>query len=149
MHSKHKTEKNIKDPQKKYHLGTVSKIFYWGLKLVWRCTYLRTRYAPLVLCILHRQHTFLIHVINATHLPNVFSQAVQNHDQKKPQLQMTDQSMVLRGRDVEASWLLHANNKGADQPVHSCSLDSAFVIALWKYNSWTCWMQNFNILASL
>ena len=28
-HSKHKTEKNIKDPQKKYHLGTVSKIFHW------------------------------------------------------------------------------------------------------------------------
>ena len=28
-HSKHKTEKNIKDPQKKYRLGTVSKIFYW------------------------------------------------------------------------------------------------------------------------
>ena len=28
-HNKHKTEKNIKDPQKKYHLGTVSKIFYW------------------------------------------------------------------------------------------------------------------------
>ena len=27
-HSKRKTE-NIKDPQKKYHLGTVSKIFYW------------------------------------------------------------------------------------------------------------------------
>ena len=27
-HSKHKTEKNIKDPQKKYRLGTVSKIFY-------------------------------------------------------------------------------------------------------------------------
>ena len=27
--SKHKTEKNIKDPQKKYRLGTVSKIFYW------------------------------------------------------------------------------------------------------------------------
>ena len=27
-HSKHKTEKNIKD-KKKYHLGTVSKIFYW------------------------------------------------------------------------------------------------------------------------
>ena len=26
---KHKTEKNIKDPQKKYHLGMVSKIFYW------------------------------------------------------------------------------------------------------------------------
>ena len=26
-HSKHKTEKNIKDPQKKYRLGTVSKIF--------------------------------------------------------------------------------------------------------------------------
>ena len=25
-HSKHKTEKNIKDPQKKYHLETVSKI---------------------------------------------------------------------------------------------------------------------------
>ena len=25
-HSKHKTEKNIKDPQKKYRLGTVSKI---------------------------------------------------------------------------------------------------------------------------
>ena len=35
-HSKHKTEKNIKDPQNKYSLGTVSKIFYWraltGLK---------------------------------------------------------------------------------------------------------------------
>ena len=28
-HSKHKTEKNIKYPQKKYCLGTVSKIFYW------------------------------------------------------------------------------------------------------------------------
>ena len=28
-HSKHKTEKNIKDPQKKYCLRTVSKIFYW------------------------------------------------------------------------------------------------------------------------
>ena len=28
-HSKHKTDKNIKDPQKKYRLGTVSKIFYW------------------------------------------------------------------------------------------------------------------------
>ena len=28
-HSKHKTEKNIKDPQKKYRLGTFSKIFYW------------------------------------------------------------------------------------------------------------------------
>ena len=29
-HSKHKTEKkSIKDPQKKYRLGTVSKIFYW------------------------------------------------------------------------------------------------------------------------
>ena len=27
-HSKYKTEKNIKDPQKKYRLGTVSKIFY-------------------------------------------------------------------------------------------------------------------------
>ena len=32
IHSKHKTEqkhKNIKYPQKKYRLGTVSKIFYW------------------------------------------------------------------------------------------------------------------------
>ena len=28
-HSKHKTEKHIKDPQKKFRLGTVSKIFYW------------------------------------------------------------------------------------------------------------------------
>ena len=28
-HSKHKTEKNIKDSQKKYRLGMVSKIFYW------------------------------------------------------------------------------------------------------------------------
>ena len=28
-YSKHKTEKNIKDPQKKYRLGTVSKIFNW------------------------------------------------------------------------------------------------------------------------
>ena len=29
QHSKHKTAKNIKDPQKKYRLGKVSKIFYW------------------------------------------------------------------------------------------------------------------------
>ena len=28
-HSKHKPNKNIRDPQKKYRLGTVSKIFYW------------------------------------------------------------------------------------------------------------------------
>ena len=28
-HNKHKTEKNIKYPQKKYRLGIVSKIFYW------------------------------------------------------------------------------------------------------------------------
>ena len=28
-HSKHKTEKSIKDPQKKYRLGTASKMFYW------------------------------------------------------------------------------------------------------------------------
>ena len=28
-HSKHKTEKNTKDPQKKYGLGAVSKIVYW------------------------------------------------------------------------------------------------------------------------
>ena len=27
-HSKHKTEQKINDPQKKYRLGTVSKIFY-------------------------------------------------------------------------------------------------------------------------
>ena len=27
-HSKHRQNKNIKDPQKKYRLGTVSKIFY-------------------------------------------------------------------------------------------------------------------------
>ena len=28
-HNKHKTEKNIKDQQKKYRLGKVSKTFYW------------------------------------------------------------------------------------------------------------------------
>ena len=28
-HSTHKTEKSIKYPQKKYGLGTISKIFYW------------------------------------------------------------------------------------------------------------------------
>ena len=28
-YSKHKTEKNTNDQQKKYRLGTVSKIFYW------------------------------------------------------------------------------------------------------------------------
>ena len=28
-HSKHKTEKNIKDPQKKFRLETFSKIVYW------------------------------------------------------------------------------------------------------------------------
>ena len=28
-HCKHKAEKDIKDPQKKYHLATFSKIFYW------------------------------------------------------------------------------------------------------------------------
>ena len=27
---RHSKQKNIKDPQKKYRLGTVSKIFYWG-----------------------------------------------------------------------------------------------------------------------
>ena len=31
-HSKHKTEKNKKDPQKKYRHGTVSKIFKFNLK---------------------------------------------------------------------------------------------------------------------
>ena len=31
-HSKHKSEKNMKDPQKKYRLGTVSKIFYWTMQ---------------------------------------------------------------------------------------------------------------------
>ena len=35
-HSKHKTEKNIKDPQKKYRIGTVSKIFTEGLRPVSR-----------------------------------------------------------------------------------------------------------------
>ena len=30
INSKHKTEINIKGPQKKYHLGSVSKIIYWG-----------------------------------------------------------------------------------------------------------------------
>ena len=34
--SKHKIEKNINDPQKKYHLGTVSKYFTGGLKQVSR-----------------------------------------------------------------------------------------------------------------
>ena len=33
-HSKHKTEKNIKDPQKKYRPGTVSKKITGGLKPV-------------------------------------------------------------------------------------------------------------------
>ena len=28
-HRKNKTEQKTKDPQKKYRLGTVSKIFYW------------------------------------------------------------------------------------------------------------------------
>ena len=37
-HSKHKTEKNIRDPHKKYRLGTVSKIFTEWLKPVTRCT---------------------------------------------------------------------------------------------------------------
>ena len=31
-HIKHKAEKNIKDPQKKYRLGTVSKTFTGALK---------------------------------------------------------------------------------------------------------------------
>ena len=35
-HSKSKKEKNIKDPQKKYRLGRVSKIFTGGLKPVLR-----------------------------------------------------------------------------------------------------------------
>ena len=33
-HSKHNTEKDIKDPQKKYRFGTVSKIITGGLKPV-------------------------------------------------------------------------------------------------------------------
>ena len=32
-HSKHKTEENIKDQQKKYRLGTVSKIFHLNLQI--------------------------------------------------------------------------------------------------------------------
>ena len=32
MHNKHKTKKPIKDPQKKYHPGMVSKIFYWRVQ---------------------------------------------------------------------------------------------------------------------
>ena len=28
-HSKHKADQNMRDPQKKYRLGTVSKIYYW------------------------------------------------------------------------------------------------------------------------
>ena len=36
-HSKHK-KKNIEDPQKKYRLGTVRKIFNGGLKPVLQCT---------------------------------------------------------------------------------------------------------------
>ena len=31
-HNKHKTEQSIKNPQKKYCLGTVCKIFYWRAK---------------------------------------------------------------------------------------------------------------------
>ena len=42
--------------------------------------------------------------------------------------------------------LLHANNIGADQPVHPRSMISAFVIL---YLESTSSMQNFNILARL
>ena len=33
------------------------------------------------------------------------------------------------GPSCEKTWLLHANNKGADQPAHVCSLISPFVFA--------------------
>ena len=38
-----------------------------------------------------------------------------------------------------------ANNEGADQPAHLCRLISAFVIRFLE----TCFMQNFDVLASL
>ena len=46
--------------------------------------------------------------------------------------------------------LLHASNKGLDQPAHSRSLNSAFCYSpSWKYISITCFMLNFGVLASL
>ena len=50
---------------------------------------------------------------------------------------------------VRKSDLLHSNNKGADQPAHLRSLISAFIIHSVEFNCWSCYMPNFNILASL
>ena len=52
----------------------------------------------------------------------------------------------------EDQTLLHANNKGTDQPGHLRSLFSTFFIYIvlsGKYSSQTCSMSSFNVLASL
>ena len=45
--------------------------------------------------------------------------------------------------------LLQANNKGVDQPAHLRSLISAYVLHSLVNDSWTGYLPNFNILASL
>ena len=59
--------------------------------------------------------------------------------------------MILdRPRHEKFLTLLHANNKGADQPVCRCSLITSLYYSLsGKYRSKTCSMQIFNIFASL
>ena len=43
----------------------------------------------------------------------------------------------------------YANNKGADQPAHPCSLISTFVVhCLDNFDMYTCYIQSFKILAS-
>ena len=49
------------------------------------------------------------------------------------------------GLDARKSVFGFANNEGADQRAHPCRLISAFVIRFLE----TCFMQNFDVLASL
>ena len=44
--------------------------------------------------------------------------------------------------------MAYANNKGADQPAYSRSLNSTFVVRCLEYDMYTCYIQSFKILAS-
>ena len=56
---------------------------------------------------------------------------------------------IIWAMSTENQTLLQAYTKDADQPVHSRSLFSAFVIDPLKNNNYSYIMQNFNLLASL
>ena len=74
-HTKHKIEKNIDDPQKKYRLGTVRKIFTGRLKPI-SCR----QSSPLILMWTRSQIDFHIHKLEALcsvpHDPGDFSESL-------------------------------------------------------------------------